>query len=56
MKAIRYCHLDDEKQWLGYLSNFPEHWAQGYTFEALQLSLYRLNFDLMLLEALRKVF
>lgn len=55
MRAIKYCYLDNEKQWLGYLPNLPEHWAQGETFEALQLNLYRLNFDLTLLEALRKV-
>jgi hypothetical protein len=55
MRAIKYCYMDDEKQWLGYLPNFPEHWSQGETFEALQLDLYRLNFDLMLLEALRQV-
>jgi predicted RNase H-like HicB family nuclease len=56
MKAIKYFYLDNEKQWLGYLPNFPDHWAQGETFEALQANLYRLNFDLTLLEALRKVF
>ena len=55
MKAINYFYLDDEKQWLGYLQNFPDHWAQGETFEALQVNLYRLNFDLTLLEAMRKV-
>ncbi len=53
MKAIKYFYLDDEKQWLGYLANFPDHWAQGETFEALKANLYRLNFDLTLLEALR---
>lgn len=56
MKGIKYFYLDEEKQWLGYLSNFPDHWVQGETFEALQINLYRLNFDLTLLEALRKVF
>ncbi|WHZ28238.1 MAG: hypothetical protein OJF51_003036 [Nitrospira sp.] len=55
MKAIKCFYLDDEKQWLGYLQNFPDHWAQGETFEALQANLYRLNFDLTLVEALRKV-
>ncbi|MEK9142907.1 MAG: type II toxin-antitoxin system HicB family antitoxin [Nitrospirota bacterium] len=55
MQAIKYFYLDNEKQWLGYLPNFPDHWAQGETFEALQLNLCRLNFDLTLLEALRKV-
>ena len=55
MKAIKCFYLDDEKQWLGYLPNFPDHWAQGETFEALQANLYRLNFDLTLVEALRKV-
>lgn len=56
MKAIKYFYLDDEKQWLGYLQNFPDHWVQEETFEALQVNLYRLNFDLTLLEALRKAF
>ena len=55
MQAIKFCYLDDEKQWFGYLPNFPEHWAQGETFEALQANLSRLNFDLTLVEALRKV-
>ena len=55
MQAIKYFYLDDEKQWLGYLPNFPEHRAQGETFEALQLNLYHLNFDLSLMETLRKV-
>jgi hypothetical protein len=55
MQAIKYFYLDDEKQWLGYLPNFPEHWAQGETFEVLQLNLSRLNFDLSLMETLRKV-
>jgi len=55
MQPIRYCYIDEEKQWLGYLPNFPEHWVQAETFEALQLNLYRLNFDLTLLESLRKV-
>jgi len=54
MQMIKYFYLDDEKQWLGYLSNFPEHWAHGETIEVLQLNLYRLNFDLTLMEALRK--
>ena len=55
MQKIKCFYLDNEKQWLGYLPNFPDHWAQGETFEALQLNLCRLNFDLTLLEALRKV-
>jgi phage major head subunit gpT-like protein len=55
MQAIKCFYLDNEKQWLGYLPNFPEHWVQGETFEALQANLYRLNFDLTLMEALRKV-
>jgi hypothetical protein len=55
MQAIKCFYLDKEKQWLGYMPNFPDHWAQGETFEALQLNLYRLNFDLTLVEALRKV-
>lgn len=55
MKAIKCFYLDGEKQWLGYLPNFPDYWAQGETFEALQANLYRLNFDLTLVEALRKV-
>ena len=55
MQAIKCFYLDEEKQWLGYFPNFPEHWVQGETFEALQLNLYRLNFDLSLMEALRKV-
>ncbi len=56
MKVIKYFYLDDEKQWLSYLPNLPEPWVQGETFEALQVNLYRLNFDLMLLDALRRVF
>jgi hypothetical protein len=55
MQVIKCLYLDNEKQWLGYLPNFPDHWAHGETFEALRLNLYRLNFDLTLLEALRKV-
>ena len=55
MQAAKCFYLDDEKQWLGYLSNFPEHWVQGETFETLQANLYRLDFDLTLLEALRSV-
>jgi len=55
MKVCKCSYLDDEKQWLGSLPNFPDHWAQGDTFEALQTNLYRLNFDLTLMEALRKV-
>jgi hypothetical protein len=55
MQPIKCVYLDHEKQWLGYLPNFPEHWAQGETFEALQANLNRLNFDLTLVEALRKV-
>lgn len=54
MRAIRYCYMEDEQQWLGYLPKFPEHWVQGETFETLQLNLYRLNFDLTLMDALRK--
>ncbi|MDK2741390.1 MAG: hypothetical protein H8K03_14310 [Nitrospira sp.] len=56
MQAIKYFYLENEKQWLAYLPNFPDHWVQGETFEALQVNLYRLNFDLTLLEALGKVF
>ncbi len=55
MQAIKCYDLDEEKQWLGYLPNFPDHWAHGETLEALQANLYRLNFDLSLVEALRKV-
>jgi hypothetical protein len=53
MQVIKYFYLEGDRQWLGYPENFPEHWAQGETFETLQLNLYRLNFDLTLLEALR---
>jgi len=57
MQAIKCYYLDEEKQWLGYLPNFPDHWAHGETLESLQVqaNLYRLNFDLTLVEALRKV-
>lgn len=55
MKVFKCFYLDEEKQWLGSLPNFPEHWAQAESFEALQTNLYRLNFDLTLMEALRKV-
>lgn len=55
MKVFKCFYLDEEKQWLGTLPNFPDHWAQGETIEALQTNLYRLNFDLTLMEALRKV-
>lgn len=55
MHAIKCVYSNDEKQWLGSLPSFPEHWAEGETFEALQLNLHRLNFDLTLVEALRKV-
>ncbi len=55
MQVIKCFYVDEEKQWLGSLPDFPEHWTQGETFEALQLNLYRLNFDLTLVEALRKV-
>ena len=55
MHAIKCFYLDEEKQWLGYLPNFPDHWAHGETMEALQLNLYRLNFDLTPMEAMRKV-
>ena len=55
MQTIKCYYLDEEKQWLGYLPNFPDHWAHGETLEALQANLYRLNFDLTLMEALQKV-
>lgn len=55
MQAAKCFYLEDEKQWLGYLPNFPDHCVQGETFAILQLNLYRLNFDLTLLESLREV-
>jgi hypothetical protein len=29
MQAINYGYLEEEKQWMVYLLNFSEHWAQG---------------------------
>ena len=55
MHTAKCFYLDEEKQWLGYLPNFPDHWVHGETFEALQANLYRLNFDLTLVKTLRKV-
>ena len=53
MKTINYFYLEDERQWLGYLQDFPDYWEEGESFERLQTKLSLLHFDFTLLKALK---
>lgn len=53
MKTINYYYLEDERQWLGYLKDYPDYWEEAESFESLRASLSALNFDLTLLNTLK---
>lgn len=53
MKAINYYYLEDERQWLGYLKDYPDYWEEAESFESLQANLSSLHFDLTVMNALK---
>ena len=53
MKAFNYFYLEDERQWLGYLQDYPDYWEEAESFEGLQSSLSCLHFDLTVMNALK---
>ncbi|WHZ29415.1 MAG: hypothetical protein OJF51_004217 [Nitrospira sp.] len=53
MKTINYYYLEHERQWLGYLQDYPDYWEEGESFESLHSNLSHLHFDLTLLNAIK---
>ncbi len=51
MKAINY-YLEEKRQWLGYLQDYPDYWEGAKSFERLHSILSRLYFAFTLLKAL----
>jgi hypothetical protein len=50
---VNYHFLEDEERWLGCLRKYPDFWAEGNSFAALEYNLRRLFFTLSLAEALK---
>jgi hypothetical protein len=46
MHSAKYILWQDENGWRGYLEAYPEHEAHGYSFEDLQVKLWKLHQDL----------
>jgi predicted RNase H-like HicB family nuclease len=36
MEKIKIVYWQEERAWLGYLQEYPDHWTQGETLEDLQ--------------------
>ncbi len=51
MKAINY-YLEEKRQWLGYLQDYPDYWEGAKSFERLHSILSRLYVAFTLLKAL----
>lgn len=46
MDIALYTVWQDQGQWRGFLRDYPDHQAQGESFEDLELKLCRLHHDL----------
>lgn len=46
MEIAKYVVWQEQGQWRGYLRDYPDHQAQGESFEILELKLSRLLHDL----------
>jgi predicted RNase H-like HicB family nuclease len=46
MHSTKYIIFQEENGWRGYLEGYPEHEAQGESFEDLQAKLWQLHQDL----------
>lgn len=53
MKAINYYYLEHERQWLGYLQDYPDYWEEAESFERLRSKLSDLHFDFTVMRALK---
>ena len=42
---INYFYLEDQRQWLGYLQDYPDYEKEAESFESLHSNLSHLNFD-----------